>query len=114
MVTLNGFISLIAKSMLTMQMECIISFPYQQKLRELATVLRLSTLHILSNSSKIRYEGRFLKYSVSFRLKYSEWGTVRLLLRSIFQFRSISAGLDSQWETECLIMGHVHLSLSPK
>jgi len=60
MVTLNGFISL------TMQ-------------RERTTVLRLNTLPILSNSSKVFYESRFVKYSASFRLKYSEWGTVRLL-----------------------------------
>jgi len=62
-----------------MQKERVISFPYKQELRELAIMLHLSTLPILSNSSKITYEGRFLKYSVSFRLKYSEWGTVRAL-----------------------------------
>jgi len=62
-----------------MQRERVISFPYQQELGELALMLLLSTLPILSNSSKISYEGRFLKYSVSFRLKYSEWGTVRVL-----------------------------------
>jgi hypothetical protein len=73
MVTLNGFISL------TMQRKRVISFPFQQKLRELATVLHLNTLPILSNSSKVSYEGRFLKYSASFRLKYSKWGIVRLL-----------------------------------
>jgi hypothetical protein len=62
-----------------MQRERIISFSYQQKLPELTTMLRLNTLSILSNSSKISNEGRFLKYSVLFRLKYSGWETVTLL-----------------------------------
>jgi hypothetical protein len=62
-----------------MQRERTISFSYQHKLPELATMLLLNTLPILSNSSKISNEGRFLKYSVLFRLKYSEWEIVTLL-----------------------------------